>query len=64
MVGEINYPNIKISPADVKMHCISNFASDYKGIVLKNISPLSVQYHWELDEERFIEEPLETTSVG
>lgn len=64
LVGEINYPNVEINPVDINLYCISNYAADYKEIILKNVSTLPVKYHWEWQEELFEEEPLNQASVS
>lgn len=62
-MGEIHYPNVEISPVVVKLNSASNTAADYKEIILKNVSTLPVNYHWEFDEAHFFEETIKASSV-
>lgn len=60
LVGEVNYPNVIITPNMVKLPCIPIRSSDHKDLIMKNISPLPVTFHFEWLEEWF---NIETVSV-
>lgn len=63
MVGEINYPNIEINPQQISFGCLPYYTADYREIILKNVSPLTVYYQWKWIEEDFSEEHIEPSLV-
>lgn len=54
MKAYINYPSLSFTPSTVNFGDISNGSQTYQTILLKNISPFSVAYKWELLKNELI----------
>lgn len=59
----MNYPHVEIDSTQIEF-ALYNYTSDYREIVLKNISPLCVLFEWEWIEDSFEEATLEPMPVS
>lgn len=49
--GEVNYPNVVITPSVINFGCVPLNNSTYRVAIMRNISPLPVVYFWEWPTE-------------